>query len=138
MSSIVLRQRPHAPLLAHAFLDALMAPSRAAGHGMPMELFETPDAFSLRAALPGFSKEQVSVEIDKASVSISARRDEQPLAQGATALMRSPTFAALNMQSSLELPHPVDAEAVRASFANGVLELTLPKIVPAKRSVQID
>ena len=140
MHQIVLRQRgPVAmPVLGSALFDALLSPSRPGSRSVPLELFETNEAFVLRAALPGFSKEGVRVDIDKATVSILAEREEAAPPQGASALMRSEGFSASKVSRVLELPEAVDSDRAQAKFDQGILEMTLPKLAPTKRSLRIE
>jgi HSP20 family protein len=101
-----------------------------------MDLVETPDDFVLRADLPGMTREDVKLEIEENVLTVSGERKAEHLEneQGFYRLERAfGTFS-----RSLTLPKGVDGEAVRASFADGVLEVHIPKPAQAKpRRVEI-
>ena len=91
-----------------------------------LEVAERDSGYEVRAELPGARREDISVDIDGAWISISARASaEQQKKDGEKVLYseRSQTSFA----RSFELPQAVDAGAASAKFENGVLTLTLPK-----------
>ena len=90
-----------------------------------MDLAETEDAFVLRADLPGVSLEDVSIELEDTVLTVSGERkaDHENTGEGFYRVER--TFGAFSR--SLTLPKGVDAEAIAASFNDGVLEVRIPK-----------
>ena len=94
-----------------------------------MDLLESGDAFVLRADLPGMSEEDVSIELEDSTLTISGERkaEHDHEGEGFYRVERATgTFS-----RSLTLPKGVDAEAVTARFDRGVLEVRIPK--PAER-----
>jgi HSP20 family protein len=90
-----------------------------------MDLVETDEHYLLRADLPGFGRDDVKIELDENVLTISGERRTQreQRAEGYFRIERaSGTFA-----RSLTLPRGVDAERIEASFADGVLEVRIPK-----------
>jgi len=110
------------------FSGAFDAPTAAAGprRWMPaMDLAETQDHFVLRADLPGMSEEDVTVEVEDATLTISGERkaEHQETRDGYLRVERGfGTFS-----RSLTLPRGVDADGVTANFERGVLEVRVPK-----------
>lgn len=101
-----------------------------------MDLVETEDAFVLRADLPGMKQEDVKIEVEDTLLTISGERaaEHEAREQGFYRLERS--FGSFSR--SLTLPKGVDGDAVKASFANGVLEVRVPKPEQHKpRRIQI-
>lgn len=101
-----------------------------------MDLVETDEHFVLKADLPGMSENDVSIEVERNVLTISGERKTQHEAkhEGYYRIERA-TGA---FSRALTLPDGVDAEAVAASFDNGVLEVRIPKPAQAKpRRVQI-
>ncbi len=101
-----------------------------------MDLVETGEHFVLKADLPGMTEADVNIELEKNVLTISgerkAEREEQH--KGYYRLER----ASGAFSRALTLPDGVDADAVAATFDNGVLEVRIPKPVQAKpRRVQI-
>lgn len=101
---------------------------RLAAHGPQgwtpaVDLCETEDAFLITAELPGLTREQVRIDVHENRVSIQGRRDArvscdkyQQVERGHGEFLR--TFV---------LPHTVDADAVSADLADGILTVTVPK-----------
>ena len=114
--------------LSNAMFDA---PAGGGGQGRlrrwtpAMDLAETEDAFVLRADLPGVSQEDVSIELEDTVLTVSGERksDHETTGEGFYRVER--TFGAFSR--SLTLPKGVDAEAIAASFNDGVLEVRIPK-----------
>ena len=94
-----------------------------------MDLLESGDDFVLRADLPGMSEEDVTIELEDSTLTISGERKSEHKAEneGFYRVER----ATGSFSRSLTLPKGVDAEAVTASFDRGVLEVHIPK--PAER-----
>ena len=103
-----------------------------------MDLVESGDHYVLRADLPGVSEQDINVELDSGVLRISGERKSQSTEDrgGFRRIERSyGTYA-----RSVSLPKGVDADAVQASFENGVLEVTIPKpeqIKPRKVSIAV-
>jgi HSP20 family protein len=101
-----------------------------------MDLVETDEQFVLKADLPGMTEGDVSIEVERNVLTISGERKTEHEArhEGYYRIERA-TGA---FSRALTLPDGVDAEAVTASFDNGVLEVRIPKPAQAKpRRVQI-
>ena len=101
-----------------------------------MDLIETGEHFVLKADLPGITETDVHIEVENDVLTISGERkaEHEEKHEGYYRLER----ATGSFARSLTLPEGIDAEAVTASFDNGVLEVRIPKPVQAKpRRVQI-
>ncbi len=95
----------------------------------PMDLLEAGDDFVLRADLPGMSEEDVSIELEDSTLTISGERKAEHQAEGEGYYRVERSTGSFSR--SLTLPKGVDAEAVTARFDRGVLEVRIPK--PAER-----
>jgi HSP20 family protein len=91
----------------------------------PMDLIETDDHLVLKVDLPGLSRDQVNLEIKDGALTISGERraEREDKSEGFYRLERS--FG--RFSRSMTLPQDIDAESVAASFADGVLEVRIPK-----------
>jgi len=90
-----------------------------------MDLVETEDHFILRADLPGLVEEDVSIELEDTVLTVSGERKvEHDEGQEGYYRVERATGA---FSRSLTLPEGVDADSIEASFANGVLEVRVPK-----------
>ncbi|KQV84827.1 hypothetical protein ASD15_06630 [Massilia sp. Root351] len=95
---------------------------------MRMDVHETGQAYTVRAEMPGYEKEDINVSIDGNTVTIRAKRDERQQAPQEGTPMRSERFHG-EQYRSFTLPQEVDDQQASATCKNGVLELTLPKKV---------
>jgi HSP20 family protein len=84
----------------------------------PVDLFEDKDSYSVRAELPGISREAINVEMVDDYLTINATRKEGE--------------ESFNFSRSVSIPDLVQADKVAASYENGVLTVTLPKQEQAK------
>jgi HSP20 family protein len=102
----------------------------------PMDLFETADDFVLRADLPGLKQEDVKIEVEDNHLTLSGERARDPReGQDGFFRLERPSGA---FTRTLTLPKGVDADAITASFADGVLEVHIPKPEQAKpRRIEI-
>ena len=91
----------------------------------PMDLVETDDHFVLRADLPGMSQDDVNIELEDTTLTISGERkaEHEDRQEGYYRVERA--FGGFSR--SLTLPRGIDASAVTADFNDGVLEVRIPK-----------
>lgn len=82
----------------------------------------TVDGKTYEMALPGFSKEDISVEVEGNVLTISAEIEE-----------KEETKWRHSFSKRFELPSSVDAEQVEAKMENGVLSLKFGKSKEAKK-----
>jgi HSP20 family protein len=90
-----------------------------------MDLVETADEYLLRADLPGLGSDDVSVELEDGVLTVSGQRrtESEQTANGYRRIER----ASGSFSRSLTLPAGVDAEQIKASFIDGVLEIRIPR-----------
>jgi HSP20 family protein len=90
-----------------------------------MDLVETHDHFILRADLPGMRQDDVKIELEDTTLTVSGERRAEHESKGEGYYRVERAFG--EFSRSLTLPQGVDPEAVAASFDNGVLEVRIPK-----------
>ena len=90
-----------------------------------MDLVESGDHFVLRADLPGLAEDDVHIELEDTTLTISGERkaEHESKDEGWYRLERA--FGAFSR--TLQLPPGIDPEAVEASFDRGVLEVRIAK-----------
>ena len=97
-----------------------------------MDLVEAGDQFVLKADLPGLKDEDVKIEVQDGTLTISGeRKSEHEVSEGGWYRIER-SFGSFSR--SLTLPEHVDASAISASFKDGVLEVSIPK--PEERKPQ--
>jgi len=110
--------------------DSFFGPEREARRWVPpVDLVEAEDHFVLKADLPGLSEDDVALEVQDGTLTISGERktEHESGERGWFRIERS--FGSFSR--SLTLPDGVDAAAISAEFDRGVLEVRIPK--PAER-----
>jgi len=123
--------------LFNTVFDAPATAANGVRRWMPaMDLVETDEHFVLRADLPGLTQDDVKIELEDQVLTVSGERkaEHEENREGFYRVERS--FG--NFSRSLTLPKGVEADAVSASFDNGVLEVRIPKPKEAKpRRIEI-
>jgi HSP20 family protein len=101
-----------------------------------MDVVETDDHFVLRADLPGLSENDVNIELEDNVLTVAGERKAEHEQRGEGYYRVERAFGSFSR--SLTLPEGVNADAIQASFDNGVLEVRIPKPEQHKpRKVQI-
>jgi HSP20 family protein len=106
--------------------DAFFGGERESRRWVPqMDLVEAEDHFVLKADLPGLDEQDVSIEVQDGTLTISGERkaEHESRERGWYRIERS--FGSFSR--SLTLPERVDTDAISASFDRGVLEVRIPK-----------
>lgn len=103
-----------------------------AGPRMPrVDLIDRDGEFVLRAEIPGVERDNLDVSIADNRVTIKGEREttsKEEKGEYFRSEISRGTFA-----RTLTLPSDVDPDKASASFKDGVLELTLPKLKEARR-----
>jgi HSP20 family protein len=86
------------------------------------DIIEEKDTIRVIVELPGVDKEDIQLHVEDRLLDISVDREDRKFFK------------------KLELPSSVDTDSARASYKNGVLEVTLTRVTPKKRGrpVKID
>ena len=90
-----------------------------------MDLVETEDHFVLRADLPGLAEDDVKIELEDGTLTVSGERQAEHEAKAEGYYRVERAFGSFSR--SLTLPQGIDPEAVAAHFDRGVLEVRIPK-----------
>ena len=98
---------------------------------LKIEVREEAEAFKVRAQVPGVKKEDIHVDIDGDTVSISAETRQEKEERKDGKLLRS-EFSYGTATRSFSLGTGIDAGRAQAKYDAGVLELTLPKKASAE------
>jgi HSP20 family protein len=95
-----------------------------------LDVSETEGAYKVAAELPGVKKDQISVEIDGNEVVIAAEVTREKEANEGGKWLHSERFYGKTARR-FALAHEIDQARSEAKFADGILELTLPKKIVA-------
>ena len=91
-----------------------------------VDVKETPEAYTVLAELPGVKKDAIHVEIEGNEVTVSAETRREAAAKEHEKWLRTERFFGKTARR-FALPQEIDEAKANARFADGVLELTLPK-----------
>lgn len=94
------------------------------------ELSERDGSFTVTVELPGIDPAAISVKVSDGALVIKGEKTQDESAEKADYFIRERHYGAF--QRSFSIPHSVDTAGIEASFANGVLTVTLPKSAAAK------
>ena len=124
--SLLVRPEPFATDFSRLF-DSLFEPrGTMVQRWVPaMDLVETEDHYLLKADLPGMKQEDVSIEFNDGTLTISGERkaEYERKEKGFFRLERS--FG--KFSRSLTLPEGIDPDKIEAEFHDGVLDVRIPK-----------
>lgn len=102
------------------------------------DITEKDGKYILEADLPGFKKEDISVDIDKDCLTITAEHKSEEKEENADSYIRRERYYGSYTRSFNV--KGIDTEAITAAYNDGVLTLTMPKKepeVPAARRLEI-
>jgi HSP20 family protein len=87
--------------------------------------------FLLKAEMPGFKKEDIEIDVQENSISVSAevgwsydKKEQEYVCK---------ERACRSFYRTIQLPEDIDIEKVSAELSDGVLEINLPKKKPKKK-----
>ena len=109
---------------------------------MKTDVHEKEDSYELDIDLPGFKKEELTVELNNGYLTVSAAKglDEKKKDQDGK-LIRQERYSG-SMQRSFYVGTHVKEEDVKAKFEQGVLKLSIPKKteanLPEKKTILIE
>jgi HSP20 family protein len=102
---------------------------------MPVDLYETDEAFVVKAFMPGITADQLNISIEQNIVTIHGEPKADQWENMRPILIETNLGA---FTRKFMLPGTIDADKVQAELDNGVLTLTLPKAETHKpRKIQI-
>lgn len=91
-----------------------------------LNVYETDKHFEITLALPGMSKNDIDISMEDHTLTISGERKLEHEDNGRKFHRLESRFG--KFRRSLPLPNIVDTEKVKASYENGVLTVTIPKL----------
>ena len=111
--------------LLNAFLGRRVPLAPAGSFTPATDVVETDDEVVVRMDLPGLDRDDVEVDVRDGTLTVRGerKREEREERDGYVRIERS----AGRFSRAFALPAGVDPEKIAAKFANGVLELRVPK-----------
>ncbi len=91
-----------------------------------VDVSENENAYVVRAEIPGVKKEDINVGIDGNQVEISAEVKNEKEVKDGEKVLRSERYYG-KVYRAFALAQDIDETATQAKYADGILELMLPK-----------
>jgi HSP20 family protein len=105
----------------------------------PVDVYEDVEGIVVRAEIPGMKQEEIDIELAGETLTIKGERkfDDEARREGYVRIERQ--YGAF--QRSFTIGVPIDERKVKATYKNGVLEVSLPKseaVKPKKVHVAVE
>ncbi len=127
--------RPTTSALMDAFDDMFNFDNTSlASKAFPMDVEDTGDGYEVKAYLTGVSKDDIDVELNEGRLSISVKVEEKEEEKDKNYLQKE--FCAYSATRGVYLKDAA-SEGLSARYADGVLTVTVPKIVEKKNVTKI-
>lgn len=95
-----------------------------------VDVYEEKDEVVVKADLPGLDKNDIEVNISGSELTLKGEKKKEEEIKEENFYRRERSYGAF--LRTVELPSDVQADKVKASFKNGVLEVRVPKTEEAK------
>lgn len=91
---------------------------------------ETDEGYTVEMAVPGFKKDNFNISVENDQLMISAEVEQDNEEKNEEFTRRE--FGYASFQRTFVLPESVDGEKIKANYADGILNVQLPKKEEAK------
>lgn len=101
------------------------------------DIREESDRYVLEADLPGFKKDDIRIDLEDGFLTITAERHSESSDEQANYIRRERSYGSFARRFGTE---GIDVERMDASFTDGVLTLSMPKLpeqTPLTRRIEI-
>nr|AIC33786.1 molecular chaperone [Puccinia cf. psidii AE-2014] len=100
-----------------------------------MDLIEKEDSLILTTELPGAKKEDISIDLQNGRLTVSGHTKSSAHHSEGNVRVSERTFGSFTR--TLAVPPSVSHDQIKASFTDGILEVTIPKVKVTKDSHSI-
>ena len=129
MTLVKVNNRPFGNLFSD-FLNEFPVSARSFGQELfafpQTNIHETPEAYHLELNVPGRSKEDFKIEVEKGLLTISFEKKEQSSQTDEYKTLRR-EFEYKSFKRSFSVEDKIDVDGIQAKYENGILKLLLPK-----------
>jgi len=112
-----------------------------APHMMKTDVKETEEGYELDVDLPGFAKEDIHLDLEKGTLTISTQKAVENKAEDKKGrVLRQERYSGV-MSRSFYVGENLTEEDIKAKYENGVLHLLIPKkeaVEPARKTIMIE
>ena len=97
---------------------------------LPLDVTSSDESVTVEAALPGIRPEDVEITVHEDNLTIAVKKDEDRADAEGTRVFRE--VRRVGGSRTLHLPKGMDTDNAVASFDNGMLRLSIPRVEAAK------
>jgi HSP20 family protein len=90
-----------------------------------VNISETNESYGLEFSAPGFSKEHITIGVDKDVLTVSGEFKKEESKEDTNYSRRE--FNLTSFKRSFSLPESVNKDSISAKYENGLLHITIPK-----------
>ena len=101
---------------------------------MPVEIEDKGKEFIVKAEIPGISKENLDIDLDKNCICINAKKEEETNSENEEHSYKKSEFRYGEFSRTVYFPEEVDTEKTEAKLENGILIINVPKLIREKDS----
>lgn len=95
-----------------------------------VDVIDSSDSIEFEAEIPGLSKDEVSVDVEKGVLSISGQKRQSDENNSKTYIRKE--LKRSSFKRSFKLSESLNHEKIKAKFENGLLLISVPKKKPEK------
>jgi len=99
----------------------------------PMDIFEDEASLHVLLEVPGMKREELSIRLDQGRLSVEGFKHGKTDRSCLRYICVEREFGVF--RRNVEIPVSVDASGVRAALLDGVLRITLPKVIERRQTV---
>jgi HSP20 family protein len=109
----------------------------AAAWTPPVDIFEQADHIRILTELPGVKPDNVKLSVEGNVLTLSGTKEQESEERTERVHRYERTYG--TFERTFTLPATIDASGIKATYDNGVLTVTLPKVEKAKpRQIQVE
>ncbi|HLO97926.1 MAG TPA: Hsp20/alpha crystallin family protein [Fimbriimonas sp.] len=97
---------------------------------IPLDIVEVDGKVMIKAAMPGIDPSEIEVSVENNVLTIRGEHKSEELSEDAKMFRRENVYGVFSR--SLRLQPQLDQSAIEASFKNGIVTVTIPKIEEQK------
>lgn len=118
------------------FLDDFFDDMDVKTTNMKCDIYENKGNYFIEMDIPGFNKEDISIDCDKGYLTISANHEEQTEDEEKNYIRRERTYGSFSRQFYIG---NVQEEQIKAELNNGTLKIVVPKEeIDTKKRIEIN
>jgi HSP20 family protein len=95
-----------------------------------VDIYQSEDNITVKAEIPGASKEDLNIYIDESSIRLSGRTKGDDVIKDENIYRRERYYGSFSR--TIPLPTEVNSEQAKADYKDGILTIIAPKMEPSK------